>query len=124
MNGIRRHGFAAALILSWMLTLGNLLGGLALARTLPVAHAEALAAATLCLPGDGDFADHASHHAAGCALCPGAAHVHQILAPPPEAALSAAVLRKEREADFVRPLNLNVASCADGAAQARGPPQA
>ena len=78
MKGLRRHAPAFAFLFAWAFALGTLLGGLALARTLPEAHAEALSHGALCLPGeDGAPVHRPDKHGIGCVLCPapsGAAH--------------------------------------------------
>lgn len=123
MTGFRRHSLAAGLVLAWMMALSNLLGGLAFARSLPRAHAEALAAGSLCLPDGGSGPlDHASHHAAGCAICPGNVSGHQTAAAPPQTASVLVARAMPGEAAFAVSSTPAVAALSDGAVNARGPP--
>lgn len=123
MVGFRRHAPVLGLVLAWTIALSSLLGGLSLARTLPRAHADALAAASLCLPGeDGAPAKHPAGHAPDCVFCrgPGVAHLSPAL--PAAPASAAEPIRQLVAIAFDPILDRSLIEVIETEEQARGPP--
>lgn len=65
---LRRQRLLPGLVLVWLFAFQTVLGGLALARTLPAQQWAALAGHALCLPGDGEPVP-AGHEHRDCTLC-------------------------------------------------------
>jgi hypothetical protein len=95
MTGLRRHASILGIALAWMIAFATLLGGLALGRSLPEAHARAIAQAALahdglCRPGgEGAPAGHDAGHGGSCILCPAPAGAPQLAPPPAPASIAA-----------------------------------
>lgn len=125
MNGLRRHATLPGVLFAWLLTLSFVLSGLSLARTLPQAHADALAAASLCAPGgEGLPADHHRGDAADCIVCPGPVAAKSFAAPPEPPIQINAPLRWAAAAAFDPSSQSALPDAGARPASARGPPQA
>ena len=125
MTGLRRHATLPGVVFAWLLTLSFVLSGLSLARTLPQAHADALAAASLCAPGgEGLPADHHRSDAADCIVCPGPAAAKTFAAPPQPPVQIDAPLRWAIAAAFDASSQPAPRDASARPASARGPPQA